>query len=148
MTCRYNELISCPANDVLQMCHTTFINTLLFHEMLFLLLLHSCSPWSYIKTVPGKKYKGAPGDFAPEMQTRALKNKQEPLKIARDCNVQCCIFSQWDVKSMWTVLQWNLDIKRLGIRKPSYNKVILLVLALYISLSLCFFNNNTTRNLI
>ena len=34
-----------------------------------------------------------------------------------------------------TLLQWNLVIKRSDITKPSYNKVILLVPALYISLS-------------
>ena len=33
-------------------------------------------------------------------------------------------------------VQWNLIIKRLDITKPSYNKVILLVPALYISLFL------------
>ena len=32
------------------------------------------------------------------------------------------------------VIQWNLVIKRSDITKPSYNKVILLVPALYISL--------------
>ena len=31
------------------------------------------------------------------------------------------------------VLQWNLVIKRSDITKPSYNKVVLLVPALYIS---------------
>ena len=34
------------------------------------------------------------------------------------------------------VVQWNLVIKRSDITKPSYNKVILLVPALYISLFL------------
>ena len=57
-----------------------------------------------------KYYTGAPGDFAPEMQKRNQKPskiKNGPLKIAIDCNikiksvhsVQCCRFSQWDVKS-------------------------------------------------
>ena len=32
------------------------------------------------------------------------------------------------------IIQWNLVIKRSDITKPSYNKVILLVPALYISL--------------
>ena len=37
----------------------------------------------------GKNYTGALGDFAPEMQKRALqKKKKEPLKIAIDCNVK------------------------------------------------------------
>ena len=40
-----------------------------------------------------KKYKGVPGDFALEMQKRALKNK-EPLKIAIDCNVKACSMLQ------------------------------------------------------
>ena len=39
---------------------------------------------------PGKKYTVALGDFAPEMQKRALENKKEPLKIAIDCNVKAC----------------------------------------------------------
>ena len=43
----------------------------------------------------GKKYTGAPSDFAPEMQNRALENKQkEPLKIATDCNVKACSMLQ------------------------------------------------------
>ena len=48
--------------------------------------------------------------------------------------------------SWWVVLlQWNLVIKRSDITKPSYNKVILLVPALYISL---FFYPDIMRNLI
>ena len=43
------------------------------------------------------------------------------------------------------VVQWNLVIKRSDITKPSYNKVILLVPALYISL---FFYPDIMRNLI
>ena len=42
-------------------------------------------------------------------------------------------------------IQWNLVIKRSDITKPSYNKVILLVPALYISL---FFHPDIMRNLI
>ena len=49
----------------------------------------------------GKNYTGAPCDFAPEMQKRALenkkralKNKKEPLKIAIDCNVKACSMLQ------------------------------------------------------
>ena len=42
-------------------------------------------------------------------------------------------------------IQWNLVIKRSNITKPSYNKVILLVPALYISL---FFDPDIMRNLI
>ena len=42
-------------------------------------------------------------------------------------------------------IQRNLVIKRSDITKPSYNKVILLVPALYISL---FFYPDITRNLI
>ena len=42
-------------------------------------------------------------------------------------------------------LQWNLVIKRSDITKPSYNKVILLVPVLYISL---FFYPDIMRNLI
>ena len=42
-------------------------------------------------------------------------------------------------------LQWNLVIKRSDITKPSYNKVILLVPALYISL---YFYPDIMRNLI
>ena len=42
-------------------------------------------------------------------------------------------------------VQWNLVIKRSDITKPSYNKVILLVPALYISL---FFYPDIMRNLI
>ena len=44
-----------------------------------------------------------------------------------------------------TQIQWNLVIKRSDITKPSYNKVILLVPALYISL---FFYPDIMRNLI
>ena len=40
------------------------------------------------------------------------------------------------------IIQWNLVIKRSDITKPSYNKVILLVPALYISL---FFYPDITR---
>ena len=43
------------------------------------------------------------------------------------------------------IVQWNLVIKRSDITKPSYNKVILLVLALCISL---FFDPDIMRNLI
>ena len=43
------------------------------------------------------------------------------------------------------LIQWNLVIKRSDITKPSYNKVILLVPALYISL---FFNPDIMRNLL
>ena len=43
------------------------------------------------------------------------------------------------------IIQWNLVIKRSGITKPSYNKVILLVPALYISL--CFYPD-IMRNLL
>ena len=43
------------------------------------------------------------------------------------------------------IVQWNLVIKRSDITKPSYNKVILLVPALYISL---FFYPDIMRNLI
>ena len=43
------------------------------------------------------------------------------------------------------IIQWNLIIKRSDITKPSYNKVILLVPALYISL---FFYPDIMRNLI
>ena len=42
-------------------------------------------------------------------------------------------------------IQWNLVIKRSDITKPSYNKVILLVPALYSSL---FFYPDIMRNLI
>ena len=42
----------------------------------------------------GKNYKGALGDFAPEMQKRALENKKVPLKIAIDCNVKACSMLQ------------------------------------------------------
>ena len=42
-------------------------------------------------------------------------------------------------------VQWNLVIKRSDITKPSYNKVILVVPALYISL---FFYPDIMRNLI
>ena len=44
--------------------------------------------------LPGKYYTGAPGDFAPEVQKRALENKKEPLKIAIDCNVKACSMLQ------------------------------------------------------
>ena len=43
------------------------------------------------------------------------------------------------------IVQWNLGIKRSDITKPSYNKVILLVPALYIS---SFFYPDIMRNLI
>ena len=38
--------------------------------------------------IAGENYTGAPGDFAPKKQKRALKNQKEPLKIAIDCNVK------------------------------------------------------------
>ena len=47
-------------------------------------------------------------------------------------------------KSINYEVQWNLVIKRSDITKPSYNKVILLVPALYISL---FVYPDITRNL-
>ena len=37
---------------------------------------------------------GAPGNFAPKMQKRALENKKEPLKIAIACNVKACSMLQ------------------------------------------------------
>ena len=37
---------------------------------------------------------GALGDFAPEMPKRALKNKEEPLKIDIECNVKACSMLQ------------------------------------------------------
>ena len=37
----------------------------------------------------GKKYTGAPGDFAPEMQ-----KKSPGKKIAIDCNVKACSMLQ------------------------------------------------------
>ena len=43
------------------------------------------------------------------------------------------------------LIQWNLVIKRSDITRPSYNKVILLVPPLYISL---FFYPDIMRNLI
>ena len=60
------------------------------------------------------------------------------------------MFIYWLVKSglqlkMELVVQWNLVIKRSDITKPSYNKVILLVPALYISL---LFYRDIMRNLI
>ena len=43
----------------------------------------------------GENYMGALGDFAPEMQKRALEEeKKEPLKIAIDCNVKACSMLQ------------------------------------------------------
>ena len=54
-----------------------------------------------------------------------------------------CVETMSEQKSF--VLQWNLVIKRSDIIKPSYNKVILLVPALYISL---FFYPDIMRNLI
>ena len=63
-----------------------------------------------MERVPGKNYKGAPGDFAPEMQKRALKNKKEPLKIAIDCNVKS-LFNVADlVNWMWKVAPQNKKI--------------------------------------
>ena len=49
------------------------------------------------------------------------------------------------LNSLSCVVQWNLVIKRSDITKPSYNKVILLVPALYIYF---FFNPDIMRNLI
>ena len=47
----------------------------------------------------------------------------------------CTISQTWSLH-----VQWNLVIKRSDITKPSYNKVILLVPALYISLFLPWYN--------
>ena len=45
--------------------------------------------------VSGKKYMGAPGEFAPGMQKKkALENQKEPLKITKDCNVKACLMLQ------------------------------------------------------
>ena len=58
--------------------------------------LHHCKLYIYVMSLAilawhqGKNYTGAPGDFAPEMQKRALENPKEPLKIAIDCNVKAC----------------------------------------------------------
>ena len=64
------------------------------------------------------------------------------VEIIRNCKDSfcccCCCFNE-------TLVQWNLVIKRSDIAKRSYNKVILLVPALYISL---FFYPDITRNLI
>ena len=50
----------------------------------------------------GKNTDGS-GRFAPEMQNRALENK-EPLKIAVDCNVKACSVLQiFIVNGMWKV---------------------------------------------
>ena len=49
------------------------------------------------------------------------------------------------ISSCKSHIQWNLVIKRSDITKPSYNKVILLVPPLYISL---FFPPDIMRNLI
>ena len=44
---------------------------------------------------PGESYTGAPDDFAPVMQKKEpSKIKNEPLKIAIDCNVQACSILQ------------------------------------------------------
>ena len=78
----------------------------------------TCSQWisifntTVVDDFPaGKKLhgSGAPGDFAPFLKCKKepSKIKRELLKIAIDCNVkacsvftvQCCRFSQWDVKS-------------------------------------------------
>ena len=66
----------------------------------------------------------------------------------RDCLQIKHVYLSQDYKSNKTPaqhVQWNLVIKRSDITKPSYNKVILLVPALYISL---FFYPNIMRNLI
>ena len=45
--------------------------------------------WCLMITGEIHVYTEAPGDFAPEMQKRALeKRKKEPLKITIDCNVK------------------------------------------------------------
>ena len=56
------------------------------------------------------------------------------------CYVHKCFGIFWNIP-----VQWNFIIKRSDITKPSYNKVILLVPALYISL---FFYPDIMRNLI
>ena len=57
--------------------------------------MHGLSLPSCIQQVgSGKKYMGATGDFAPEMQKSALdnlENQKEPLKIAIDCNVKASV---------------------------------------------------------
>ena len=55
-----------------------------------------------------KNYTGAPGDFSPAMQKRALENKKEPLKIAIDCNIKACLNNVADlVNGMWKVAPQN-----------------------------------------
>ena len=54
------------------------------------------------------------------------------------------IWNHWPIYT-YVYIQWNLVIKRSDITKPSYNKVILLVPSLYISL---FFYPDIMRNLI
>ena len=52
--------------------------------------------------------RGAPDDFAPEMQKRALENKKEPPKITIDCNVKACSMLQMK-RSPWK------RIKKIGL---------------------------------
>ena len=62
-----------------------------------------------------------------------------------------CLVKAWLAGNLFrkndleTLIQWNLIIKRSDITKPSYNKVILLVPALYVSL---LFYPDIMRNLI
>ena len=66
-----------------------------------------------------------------------MTSKFEPL--------QNCPCNRYSIRNSWCKVQWNLVIKRSDITKPSYNKVILLVPALSISL---FFYPDIMRNLI
>ena len=61
------------------------------------------------------------------------------------CPNYSCQFLNISKRSKEVIILWNLVIKRSDITKPSYNKVILLVPAFYISL---FFYPDITRNLI
>ena len=64
--------------------------------------------------------------------------------VLKECTVETSGLAL-KVTKIKACIQWNLDIKRSDITKPSYNKVNLLVPALYIPL---FFHPDIRRNLI
>ena len=78
----------------------------------------------------------------PQIQLRRS-NRRGSTKLKQ--SIQDTKYLQSSNHTTGLTLQWNLVIKRSDITKPSYNKVILLVPALYISL---FFYPDIMRNLI
>ena len=95
--------------DTTQQCHVTYG---------FFLLLSGCGDGDRFLFLPGPPLLFIPLSWSPSV---------EPCDRY---NSRIAFFHQ----RLLILIQWNLVIKRSDITKPFYNKVILLVPALYISL--------------